>query len=270
MINIPGHLSGCRVGGFLLQAGPQRAPSLLQVGGEITAPSGNLSRSEAVSSSSSSSEPTLLYDVFARVGGPECSGMSVDVMVRIDSPNVVLDNVWLWRADHCRAEGGSGAGTGKAEAFGSEAWVKGGDNPVQTGVVVGGSAHDVIAYGMAVEHTLGDMLVWNGERGRLYFYQAEFPYDVTQDGYGRKGYVGYRVGAHVKEHKAYGVGVYCFFRDYGVSVHTGIAAPASLVKSFVSPFIVFLTGHPGSGIGHVINEWGGSTYGKHSVAKFCG
>jgi hypothetical protein len=37
-----------------------------------------------------------------------------------------------------------------------------------------------------VEHTLGDLLDWQGERGRTYFYQSELPYDVTQANYGDK------------------------------------------------------------------------------------
>ena len=37
------------------------------------------------------------------------------------------------------------------------------------------------AYGLAVEHTLGDQVVWKGDGGRTYFYQSELPYDVTCD-----------------------------------------------------------------------------------------
>ena len=35
-------------------------------------------------------------------------------------------------------------------------------------------------YGLAVEHTLGDLTQWHGERGATYFYQSEMPYDATQ------------------------------------------------------------------------------------------
>ena len=35
-------------------------------------------------------------------------------------------------------------------------------------------------YGLAVEHTLGDLTRWHGERGATYFYQSEMPYDATQ------------------------------------------------------------------------------------------
>jgi len=45
-------------------------------------------------------------------------------------------------------------------------------------------------YGLAVEHAEQDLTVWNGERGRTYFYQSELPYGVTQADYGDKGYAG--------------------------------------------------------------------------------
>jgi len=33
-------------------------------------------------------------------------------------------------------------------------------------------------YGLAVEHFQKDQTVWNGNFGRVYFYQSETPYDV--------------------------------------------------------------------------------------------
>lgn len=42
------------------------------------------------------------------------------------------------------------------------------------------------------------MLVWNGENGQSYFYQSEFPYDVTQQNYGDRGYVAFKIGDNVK------------------------------------------------------------------------
>lgn len=46
---------------------------------------------------------------------------------------------------------------------------------------------DVTMYSLAVEHTLKDLTVWNGERGRTYFYQSELPYGVTQAQFGDPG-----------------------------------------------------------------------------------
>ena len=53
-----------------------------------------------------------------------------------------------------------------------------GANPVKNGLVVDGD--DVTTYGLAVEHTLEDLTVWNGEGGQVFFYQSELPYDVDQ------------------------------------------------------------------------------------------
>ena len=41
-------------------------------------------------------------DVFARVGGPNHSDEEVTVerMIQINSGHVIIDDTWLWRADH--------------------------------------------------------------------------------------------------------------------------------------------------------------------------
>jgi hypothetical protein len=53
---------------------------------------------------------------------------------------------------------------------------------VQTALEV--LSDDVTIYGLAAEHTLGDLVLWRGERGRVYFYQCELPYDVATDTFG--------------------------------------------------------------------------------------
>merc|ERR1712012_1284256 len=65
------------------------------------------------------------------------------------------------------------------------------------------------------------IVVWNGERGSTFFFQAEFLYDVTEE-YGSNGYAGYRVASDVTTHVAHGVGVYHFFRDFPVTVQSVI------------------------------------------------
>jgi hypothetical protein len=49
----------------------------------------------------------------------------------VNSSDVVLDNIWAWRADHGSGVGGTG-------------------NVADTGLVVNGN--DVTAYGLAAEH----------------------------------------------------------------------------------------------------------------------
>jgi hypothetical protein len=86
--------------------------------------------------------------------------MTAETMVYIESGNVIYDNSWLWRADH-----------------GVTGIVYNSNNPVQTGLKVTGD--NVTVYGLASEHTLGNLVEWSGNGGRVYFYQSEFPYDVT-------------------------------------------------------------------------------------------
>jgi len=158
-----GAVDGVRIAGVLLQAGESNSPSLIRVG--VKGYNGDYTN------------PTVLSDVFCRVGGTNpATGPDVmaDNMMQIDSGNVIIDGTWLWRADH--------------DVSGL---VKNSRNPVQNGLVVNGNV--VTGYGLASEHTLADLLVWNGDHGRAYFFQAEFPYDVDTS-YGENGYTGYRVG----------------------------------------------------------------------------
>jgi hypothetical protein len=247
-----GNVDGVRVAGVLLQAGPvgaslgsaegATAPALLQWG------TGGFA--------GSASAPGFMHDVFARVGGPDgtpADPVAVDTMVHIKSGHVIGDNMWFWRADHA---------TGGAVTYSS--------NACDHGLVVDGD--DVTMYGLATEHTLKDLTLWNGERGSTYFYQSELPYGVTQAEFGDPGYAGYRVAKNVTQHQGWGVGVYSFFRDHNVTAKSGIVCPPALEKSFVNPLSVFLNGH--GGIQHVINDKGGASTegagaGKTAVNYVC-
>lgn len=217
-----GSVDGVRIAGILLQAGPSPTPTLLQWGTKGDQPKSG-----------------FLQDCFARVGGPNNSATSqvqADIMVQINSANLVCDNLWLWRADH--DVGGL---------------VTSSHNPCHTGLQVNGD--NVTAYGLAVEHTLQNLTEWNGNNGSVYFYQSEYPYDVTQANYGTPGYVAYKVGSNVTTHTAYGVGVYCYFRDYTVTVPSGISTPQGSGIQFINALTIFLTGN--GGISNVINNVGG-------------
>jgi hypothetical protein len=218
-----GSVDGVRVGGILLQAGPSTAPvtpTLLQWG--------DPSAEESITSG-------FLYDCFARVGrfssDPNEPFNQTQLMVQINSANVVCDNLWLWRADHD-----------------SQGLVYNLDNACNTGMQVNGS--NVTAYGLACEHTLQDLCQWNGDNGRCYFFQAEFPYDVTAS-YASLGYTGYRVGNSVTNHQSYAAGVYSFFRDHDVTVKSGIVAPGGTGIQFTNAFTRYLNGN--GGIAGVLN-----------------
>jgi len=220
---VKSNLDGVRVAGVLLQAGSKRSDVLLEWGTEIYG--------------GDASNPGVLSDVFVRVGGPDYFETFADVILSVKTGHVIGDNLWLWRADH--------------SVSGS---VYNGDNPCYHGAVI--DADDVTMYGLAVEHTLSDLTQWNGDRGRSYFYQSELPYDVTQEGWGDAGYVGYRVADNITSHQAFGAGVYHYFRDNNVTTYTGIVAPDT-TANFTSPVGVFLNGL--GTMEHVLNDQGGTT-----------
>jgi len=164
--------------------------------------------------------------------------------VRINSHDVIGDNLWIWRADH----GIEGAVT--------HGWTI---NPADYGLIVNGS--DVLIYGLAVEHYQKYQTLWNGERGKVYFYQSEAPYDVpTQaqwmDG-NKNGYASYKVADHVSSHEAWGVGVYCYFNvNPNIKLHNAFEVPASgLNGAMLHNMTTVSLGGVGE-ITHILNGFG--------------
>ncbi len=140
--------------------------------------------------------PTLLSDVFIRVGGYKTTPVNADVSVQINSNNVLGDHLWIWRADH-----GNGVG-----------WYT---NTGNYGLIVSGN--DVTMYGLFVEHYQKYQTLWLGENGQTFFYQNELPYDppvqsvwMSHDGT-VNGYAAYKVGNKVNRHDAVGLGCYGVF-----------------------------------------------------------
>jgi len=230
-------VDGVRVAGILFQAGKTLSPTLILWGDSPNY--GN------------ASNPGFMYDMFGRVGGsnnPNQYQVSANSMITINHKNVVLDNSWLWRADH--------------DVAGN---VVNSENPCKNGLVVNGDS--VTAFGLAVEHHLEDGVVWNGDAGQTYFFQCELPYDVTQQNFGDAGYVGYRVSSNVRSHLGYGVGVYSFFRDHTVLGSTGIVAPTGSNIKFVHPFTKYLSGN--GGIQHVLNSDGQAVNSANGISYIC-
>ena len=169
---------GVDVAGIMIDAGPQNSPVLMRVGGR------NSHKGDAA-------DPTALQDVFFRIGGPHEGRATVSLEVNQD--DVILDDIWAWRADH-----GEGVG-----------WT---ENTAANGVVVNGD--DVTATGLFVEHYQEYQVVWNGERGRTVMFQNEMPYDApTQADWqhdGVLGYAAYKVADSVATHEAWGLGSYIY------------------------------------------------------------
>jgi hypothetical protein len=95
-------------------------------------------------------------------------------------------------------------------------------------------------------------------------YQSEMPYDVPDQSSWRSGktsgFASYKVANTVTSHEAWGVGVYCFFRDAPVKARSAIEAPAAAGVKFHNLTTVWLSGKAGSEISHIINDVGGRVY----------
>ena len=180
-------VDGVTIAGLLFDT-KYSSDNLLRVGDEVT-------------KVSHADNPTLLADLFFRVGGVYPYPVNVDQAFVINSNDVVGDHFWIWRADH-------GEGTG---------WFL---NTAKNGIVVNGD--DVTIYGLFNEHFQEYQTLWHGENGRLYFYQCETPYDPQRQedylshvdeasGQSAYGYSAYKVSKGVKKHYASMLGIYDVF-----------------------------------------------------------
>ena len=205
-------VDGVQIAGLLIDAGPVNSQVLFQVG------------VEGGSRVSHASNPTSLSDIFFRIGGAVIG--TATTSLEVDSDNVIIDNLWAWRADH----GADASWTG---------------NVAEHGLVINGD--NVTALGLAVEHYEQNQVVWNGEGGETIFYQSELPYDVPSqsawmDG-SVDGYASYSVSPSVTTHTAYGLGVYSFFNQ-GVNIiaNSGVSVPVATGVTINDAVTVYLAG----------------------------
>jgi hypothetical protein len=216
-------VDGVKLSGIIFDAGATESPTLLQVG-------------EAGATKSHAADPTSLHDIFCRVGGGT-AGVATSCLT-INSNDVIADNLWLWRADH-----GAGAG-----------WTS---NRSKNGLVVNGSG--VTVYGLFVEHFQEYQTLWNGEGGRVYFYQSEMPYDPpSQTDWqhdGENGYATYKVGPAVTTHEAWGIGMYSVFRN-AVVLDNAMETPTGTGVALHHLITVWINGAAGSSINHIVNGTG--------------
>ena len=218
-------VDGVTVAGVVFDANVTSSPTLLQVG-------------DPGSSASHTADPTALFDVHCRVGGPE-AGTAASCMT-IHSSDVLIDHTWLWRSD-------DGAGVG---------WDA---NKSDNGIIVNGNR--VTAYGLFVEHFQQYQTLWNGDEGTVYFYQSEMPYDVPAQSSWKhgnaNGYASYKVADTVTKHDAQGLGVYCVF-DNAVVSDNAVETPTTPNVKMQHIVTLRFGGAGGSGINHILNGTGGA------------
>jgi hypothetical protein len=190
------------------------------------------------------SDPSALQDVFFRIGGAAAGKATTSLIV--NSANVILDDIWSWRADH-----GNGVG-----------WTV---NTADTGVIVNGD--NVTAYGLFVEHYQKYEVIWNGNGGTVIFFQNEMPYDppsqaAWMEAPGVDGWAAFKVGNEVERFTGYGLGSYSFFNQ-GVNIYAAHAfeVPTTLPPGSLNDLLtIFLDpSHGMGGILHVVNDAGGSS-----------
>jgi hypothetical protein len=220
-------VDGVTVCGFTVDAGKIQSEKLIVVG-------------EPGSTKSHVKNPSFLYDIFIRIGG--YGEGKASCCMEINSKNVCIDHAWLWRADH-----------GKEVA-----WDK---NTCKNGLVVNGD--DVIVYGLFCEHFQEYQTLWNGNNGKVYFYQSEMPYDPpTAEAFNHgttNGYASYKVSDGVTGHHAWGLGIYCVFFKAPVVVDQAIETPVALENDIHHKILYWLSGgNKASMIKSVINGKGGS------------
>ncbi|GAB1415989.1 hypothetical protein MASR2M117_13950 [Paludibacter sp.] len=202
-----------------------------------------------------SNNPTLLADLFFRVGGYFNYNVNVDIALEINSSDVIGDHFWIWRADHGKNVG----------------WFK---NTAKNGLIVNG--HYVTIYGLFNEHFQEYGTIWNGEKGRMYFYQNETPYDViNQNDYMShngtvEGYAQYKVPDHVNYHEAYMLGLYdVFINTQGakIGVENSIEVSKSKEVKVHHACNVRISSNNMGGFKNIINNQYQSTYYTNKIAN---
>jgi hypothetical protein len=223
-------VAGIDISGLIVDAGPVNSPVLMQIGTK----NGNNGVPH-----NQPSDPTGLQDVFFRVGGPHVGKATVSL--EVNTPYTILDDLWIWRADHGVA--------------GSVGWTV---NTANNGLVVNGD--NVTATGLFVEHFQQYNVIWNGNGGEVIFFQNELPYDPpTQADYEHNGVLGwaaFKVADNVKTFHGYGMGSY-IFTNVNPDIHVSHAfeVPNTPGVQMNDLLTINLSG-PGT-IDHVINDTGG-------------
>jgi hypothetical protein len=221
-------VNGVRIKGLLFDGGTVNSAALLTVG-----PAG--------STASHASDPISIQDVFFRIGG-DIAGKATASLV-VNANDTIVDDVWAWRADH----GNSG----------TVGWTV---NTATNGMIVNGN--NVEATGLFVEHYQQTEVVWNGQNGKIIFFQNEMPYDPPNQAAwmngSQNGYPAIAVASNVTSFGAWGLGSYCYFNvNPAVNSYNAFESPTAAGVSWHDLLTVSLGGV--GTITHVINNTGAVT-----------
>jgi hypothetical protein len=246
---------GIIIAGVTIDAGETLSETLLEVGAPDEDPMGDISN------------PITLSDVYFRLGGPHIG--KAKVCLTINANDVLIDHTWVWRADHGIED------FDPSDGFmgDNERWRV---NVGEIGVVVNGD--DVIANGLFVEHYQQYNVYWKGERGRVYFFQNELPYDPPSQADwkatdGTLGWAAFKLDDSVTDHELWAGGVYCYNRnDPSIVTANAFEVPQSQGIRLQRVFTRNLSG-PGTilsivnGVGDAVSN---QTHGPHYVDYLSG
>ena len=222
-----GDVKGVSLAGLTIDAGPTNSPLLMQIG-----------TSRPGATPASASDPTTLSDVFFRIGGPHVGRATVSL--EVNSDNVILDDIWAWRADHGNP--------------GSVGWDI---NRARNGVIVNGD--DVTATGLFVEHYQQYNVIWNGEGGRIVFFQNELPYDAPNQAAwshdGEPGWAAYKVADDVTTNELWGGGSY-IFTNVDPTLHAARGFEVPVTPGVRLHHLLTVSLNNAGTIDHVVNDTG--------------
>jgi hypothetical protein len=234
---VVGDVRGVEISDLIFDAGPVQSLSLLDIGGPAASflPAARRGFSDPA-------DPTLVSDVYFRVGGAQV-GKTIAAFV-VNSNNVILDNIWSWRADHGNA--------------GTVGWTV---NTADTGLLVTGN--NVVATGLFVEHYQKFEVVWTGQHGKIVFFQNENPYDPpNQAAYtrpdGTLGWATIKVTNNVRTFEGWGWGSYAYF-NVDPTIHNARAYEVPVTPGVQLHDVLTLSITNNGTIDHVVNDTGAPT-----------
>ncbi len=225
---------GVKLAGLLVDAGTVKSQNLIQVGTSDVENSSARQRAKL----SDPTDPTTLSDVFLRIGG-DIAGQT-ETALTVNSDNVLLDDIWAWRADHGNA--------------GTVGWTI---NRANQGLIVNGD--NVTATGLFVEHFQKYDVTWNGNGGQVIFFQNEMPYDAPNQAAwshnGVNGYAAIHVDKHVKTFQGWGLGSY-IYTNVVPTLHSESGFEVPVTPGVQLHDVLTISLNAAGTIDHVVNEEG--------------
>ena len=184
------------------------------------------------------------YDLYTRVGGalpPMTVGCKTQLAIT-ETAGLILENAWLWRADHDTTGGNPTCDPNKVGGQSG--------NLSEVGLHVSPGAL-LYCYGLASEHNSDQNVLWEGN-GAVFFYQSELDY-CPSDKFNSSGFQlalkdgGFFLGR--------GMGTYCFFPgSIAPTIPSGFTSTSSGKVDLDALVTVWLKNE--GGIEHVYNQLG--------------